>query len=83
MADVKVYGADWCSDTRHALSFLDEQGIDYEYINIEHDRSAAKWVMDHNDGKEKKPTLDVKGQVLSNPSKSELSQVLQAQGLAR
>ncbi|MBT6965539.1 MAG: NrdH-redoxin, partial [Flavobacteriales bacterium] len=30
--NIKVYGADWCSDCLVAKRFLDEKGIKYEYI---------------------------------------------------
>ena len=82
MAEVKVYGADWCSTTRHTRKFLEQMGIVYDYINIDHDRTAAQWVAGQNHGKEKKPTLDIKGQVLSSPSDSELVEVLEAQGIS-
>jgi glutaredoxin len=81
MADVKVYGADWCHDTKSVLAFLKKREVDFDYIDIDNDRTAAGWVMQHNNGKEKKPTLDVKGQVLSNPTHSELEDALQAEGL--
>lgn len=81
MADIKVYGADWCEDTQSTRRFLESNGIVYDYINIDRDRAAAKWVMDHNGGKEKKPTLDVKGQVLTSPSETQLMETLQAQGI--
>ena len=32
---VTVYGADWCGWTRRQLAYLDEQGIDYHYVNCE------------------------------------------------
>lgn len=81
MAEVKVYGADWCHDTQSVIAFLKRRNVPYDYIDIEKDRSAAGWVMQHNNGKEKKPTLDVKGQVLSNPTYSELEDALYAEGL--
>ncbi|HSU29819.1 MAG TPA: glutaredoxin family protein [Bryobacteraceae bacterium] len=82
MADIKLYGADWCPTTRHAREILEQMGIVYDYINIDHDRRAARWVAEQNEGKEKKPTLDIKGQVLSAPSDSELMEVLEAQGIS-
>lgn len=81
MANVKVYGADWCHDTQSVMTFLKRRGVDYDYINIDNDRAAAGWVMQHNQGKEQKPTLDVKGQVLSNPTHSELEDALYAEGI--
>jgi thioredoxin reductase (NADPH) len=82
MADVKLYGADWCPGTRYTRKLLEQMGIVYDYINIDDDRTAAQWVAAQNDGKEKKPTLDIKGQVLSTPSDSELMEVLEAQGIS-
>lgn len=83
MAEIKVYGADWCSMTKNTLAHLDELKIPYQYINIDHDRKAAKWVADQNDGKEKKPTLDIDGTVLSEPSDEELDEVLEEKGMLK
>lgn len=67
--------------TKSALAHLDQLGITYEYINIDHDRKAAQWVAEQNDGKEKKPTIDIDGEILSEPPNKRLDQVLQAKGL--
>ncbi len=82
MAKIKVYGADWCSMTRRTLEHLKERGIEYQYIDIDKDREAAKWVADQNGGREKKPTLNIEGEVLSEPSNHELDRVLAAHKLA-
>ena len=76
MSRVKVYGADWCEDTRRTLAHLDKLGVDYDYINIEQDEEAARWVREQNDGKERKPTLEIRGRVLSTPSNEELDAAL-------
>jgi mycoredoxin len=81
MFGVKVYGADWCEDTRHAREFLDRLGVQYQYVDIESDAAAAAWVREHNDGKELKPTVDVAGQLLSTPSDHELTSALRERGL--
>ena len=78
---VKVYGADWCGDTRHALEYLDGLGVAYEYVDVEQDERAAAWVREQNGGKERKPTIDVGGQVLSVPSQHELVAALRERGL--
>ena len=78
---VKVYGADWCGDTRHALEYLDGLGVAYEYVDVEQDEAAAAWVREQNGGKERKPTIDVGGQVLSVPSQHELVAALRERGL--
>jgi len=81
MADVKLYGADWCPLTTRARAHLEKIGVQYEYIDVEQDEAASKWVKDQNNGKEKKPTIDVDGQILSEPTNAELDQALSAKGL--
>jgi glutaredoxin len=76
MGGVKVYGADWCKDTQRTLKHLDKLGVDYEYINVEQDEEAARWVKEQNDGRERKPTVDIMGRVLSVPSDEELEAAL-------
>ncbi|HST51305.1 MAG TPA: glutaredoxin domain-containing protein [Pyrinomonadaceae bacterium] len=78
---VKVYGADWCEDTQHTRDFLERLGVAYEYVNVEEDEQAREWVREHNDGKERKPTVDVAGQILSEPSDHELTSALRERGL--
>lgn len=81
MADIKVYGADWCPLTKNTRAHLDKLHISYQYTNIDKDREAAKWVAEQNNGKEKKPTLDIDGQVLTEPTDKELDAVLKSKGM--
>ena len=76
---IKVYGADWCGDTKRTLNYLDNLNVDYEYIDVEQDESASEWVKSQNDGKERKPTLLVGSQVLSVPSEGELEAALKSE----
>ncbi|MBA3321255.1 MAG: NrdH-redoxin [Pyrinomonadaceae bacterium] len=78
--EVKVYGADWCGDTQRTLEHLRELGVAHKYINVEQDAQAAAWVREHNDGKERKPTLDLAGQILTEPSSRELDSALREKG---
>jgi glutaredoxin len=79
--EVKVYGADWCHDTQDTLKHLKELGVAHTYINVEQDAQASAWVKQHNDGKERKPTLDIAGQVLSVPTNRELESALREKNL--
>lgn len=81
MLGVKVYGADWCKDTQHTREFLERLGVSYKYVNIEEDERAAQWVKEQNDGKERKPVVDVGGQVLNVPTDHELTSALREKGL--
>jgi glutaredoxin len=76
MKKVTVYGADWCPLTRRALAHLEQLGVPFQYIDIEEDAAASEWVKSQSNGKEKKPTIDVGGQILVEPTDQELESVL-------
>jgi glutaredoxin len=82
MNRIQVYGAEWCHDTQHTLARLDELGVDYDYHDIDREPSAQRWVADHNGGKQKLPTLEVAGQILSVPEDEELDEALRGTGLS-
>ena len=50
MAEVRIYGADWCGDTIRALRHLDSSGVQDPYINIDDDRAGEAKVIDFNKG---------------------------------
>ena len=83
MDKVKVYGADWCGDSKRTLRQLDALGVAYDYVDIEQDEQAARWVREQNDGKERKPTVKLGGQILSTPSDEELETALRENGLIK
>lgn len=76
MSTVKVYGTDWCGDTKRSRKLLERLGVAYDYINIEEDAQAAQWVKDQNRGKERKPTIVVGERVLSVPDDEELEKAV-------
>ncbi|HYO91091.1 MAG TPA: glutaredoxin domain-containing protein [Pyrinomonadaceae bacterium] len=81
MEKVKVYGADWCGDTQRSLRHLDSLGVAYDYVDVEEDEQASRWVKEQNDGKERKPTIKVGEQVLCVPSDQQLESALRTNGL--
>jgi glutaredoxin len=76
MKDIKVYGADWCPGTQNALAHLKQMGVPFRYIDVEQDTEASEWVKAQNGGKERKPTIDVDGRILIEPSDRELESAL-------
>jgi glutaredoxin len=42
MADITMYGADWCGDCRRAKRLLERLGLPYRYIDIEHDAEMTE-----------------------------------------
>lgn len=81
MEMVKVYGRDTCEDTQHTLAYLDSMSLKYEYVDIDEDAEGLDFVKRQNDGKEKTPTLDVDGQILTEPSDGELESILREKEL--
>ncbi|GAA1137513.1 glutaredoxin domain-containing protein [Nesterenkonia lutea] len=41
-SQIRMFGAQWCGDCRRTKAQLDELGLAYEYIDLEHDPAAAK-----------------------------------------
>jgi mycoredoxin len=78
---IKVFGADWCPMTNGTRKHLDNLGLHYEYINVERDENAAQWLREQNGGAERKPTVNIGGTVLSEPSNAQLDKVLREQSL--
>jgi glutaredoxin len=81
MADqIRIYGADWCGDTRRALRVLESSGVQFDYINIDDDADGEKKVIEFNKGKRRIPLVEIaseKGtQSLSVPSETELKGAL-------
>jgi mycoredoxin len=73
---IKVYGTEWCGDTKRTLSYLDGLNVEYDYIDIEKDNTAAEWVKSQNGGKELKPTLIIGSKILAVPNEDELDAAL-------
>ena len=76
MNEIKLYGADWCPDCRRAKSFLKENNISYEFIDVDLDESATKLVESINKGKRIIPTVIINGKSYTNPDNEELASLL-------
>ena len=68
-ARITLYGTSWCSDCRRALR--------YQYINIERDDAARRYVEQVNNGNQSVPTIVFPdGSIMVEPSSSALAQKL-------
>ncbi len=76
MNEIVMYGADWCPDCRRAKSFLEENGIEYEYRDTELDESAVEIVEKLNNGKRVIPTFVILGRTYTNPDNPTLALAL-------
>ena len=74
--NIKVYGADWCSDCVTAKRFLNSKGVDFEYIDITDNQQAIAVVEKINNGRRVIPTLIVDGVSFTNPGINGLMKIL-------
>ena len=74
--NIKVYGADWCSDCVTAKKFLNSKGVDFEYIDITDNQQAIALVEKINNGRRVVPTLIVDGVSFTNPGINGLMKIL-------
>ncbi len=72
---VQLFGADWCPDCRRAKSFLTDNNINFEFINIENEW-ATKKVEEINNGKRIIPTILIDDVPYTNPDNAKLTEVL-------
>ena len=72
-----VYGAKWCRDCARSRKYLDDQGIIYEYINIDEYEQGAEEIERLNHGLKVVPTIVFpNGRVLAEPSNEALKLAL-------
>ena len=74
--NIKVYGADWCSDCVTAKKFLNSKGVDFEYFDITDNQQAIALVEKINNGRRVIPTLIVDGVSFTNPGINGLMKIL-------
>ncbi len=77
---IRVYGAEWCHDTKRTRAHLEQRGMKYEFINLDEDPMAARQVEVWNGGRRIMPTIEIQSsgetRRLSEPSNDELDHAL-------
>lgn len=76
MNTIKLYGADWCPDCLRAKTYLKENNISYEFIDVDLDKQATAKVEAINNGKRIIPTVLVNEKSYTNPDNPTLASVL-------
>ena len=74
--NIKVYGADWCSDCIVLKEFLSSKGIIFEYIKINNNDEAISLLESVNNGKRIIPTLEINGVIYPNPGINKLMKII-------
>ena len=74
---ITFYGATWCPDCNVSKKFLDDNAIEYTYVNLEEKPEAAEEVEKINNGFQSIPTIVFKdGTSLTEPTNEEIAQKL-------
>lgn len=72
-----LYGADWCPDCRKSKSFLNDNKINYQFIDTDKNEWSIPIITKLNNGKRRIPTIVINDDiVLVEPSNEELRQAL-------
>ena len=69
-------GADWCPDCRRAKSFLQDNDVKFQYVDIETHQWANEKIEELNNGKRVIPTIIINDDIHINPDNAELSKLL-------
>ena len=82
LADITMYGADWCGDCRRSKRLLEELDVQVNHIDVEADPSAAAKVQEINGGAKSIPVLVFSdGTHLTEPSDNDLKAKLISLGI--
>ena len=73
---VTLYGADWCPDCRRAKSYLQNNEIHFQFIDVDKYDWATDLVEEINKGKRIIPTIIINDTSYTNPDNSVLKEVL-------
>lgn len=74
-----MYGTRWCYDSRRARAILQEMEIPHDWIDIDKDPEARKYVEEVNNGFRSVPTIVFPdGTILVEPSNAVLKEKLAA-----
>jgi thioredoxin reductase (NADPH) len=73
---VQLFGADWCPDCRRAKSFLRDNGVNFQFIDVDAHDWATQKVETINKGKRIIPTILINNEPYTNPDNATLTKLL-------
>lgn len=79
---VTMYTTSWCGDCRMAKRYFDQQGVDYEEVDIDDVPEAAERVMQLARGNRTVPTMIIGNTVVVDWDRRAVEAALAKEGLA-
>ena len=75
MSDIKVYGTTWCGDCTRAKQFMDENGVSYNWTDVDEETQYQDYIKGLNNGQMRVPTIIFPdGSILDEPRNKELAE---------
>lgn len=71
-----LFGADWCPDCRRAKSYLNDNGVNFLFIDVDKHTWATNKVEEINNGKRIIPTILLNKKPYTNPNNAQLKGLL-------
>lgn len=78
---VVIYGTRWCAQTQMVRRYLDRVGIPYIFKDMDNDQAAENQVKWWTGGYASHPTVQIGGDILVEPTTSEVEKALARNGL--
>ena len=76
VGNVQLFGADWCPDCRRAKSFLRDNSINFQFIDVDKHNWATQKIEEINNGKRIIPTVLIDDIAYTNPDNVKLTALL-------
>lgn len=70
-----LFGADWCPDCRRAKNYLDNNAVNYQFIDVDQHEWATNKVESINNGKRIIPTIILNNTPYTNPDNAKLKEL--------
>lgn len=77
-AQINLYGADWCPDTKRIKHWLGEREVTYSWHNVDDGEHVVDEMLEHTGGTYLIPVVVVDGQTVVNPDEETLLSLLDA-----
>jgi glutaredoxin-like YruB-family protein len=75
ISKVTVYGTPWCPWCNRTKSYLDENAIAYDYVDVSSDGKAAMTLVERT-GQRGVPVIDIDGTLIIGFDKARLNRLL-------
>ena len=73
MSEIRMYGTTWCGDCVRAKKYMDDNGIEYSWTDIDKEPEFVTLIKELNHGEQRVPTLVFPdGSVLIEPTNDQL-----------